>query len=287
MSGDNLKGSSYAAYMADGGPLIRLHVEYKSPIEVGDFVGVFTALASQYDKYVKQARPDLAPDATIYVKQVKSGSIEADLLPWAIASLPVAIAVMDQIQIVETFVRTYGSRLGAYFSEDGRAPSASRSDLRDFMDQVGAIARDPNASSRIEAVAFENGKEEIKAAINFNTKQARVARDEIEKHKIELERGEAAEFERVLMVFSQSNIKTTEPGRRTGERVIISDISDRELPLIYASAIAEGRIKHEIREENDNVFKKGFVVDVNVQMRNEKPVAYRVSNVHQIIDLPD
>jgi len=57
--------------------------------------------------------------------------------------------------------------------------------------------------------------------------------------------------------------------------------------LIYASDLAEQRITHEITEADDNVYKKGLVVDVNVEMRAGKPVAYRVTNFHDIIDLPD
>lgn len=70
-------------------------------------------------------------------------------------------------------------------------------------------------------------------------------------------------------------------------RVIIESISETDLPLIYASDLAEQRIKHEIRVADENVFKKGFVVDVNVETRNGNPIAYRVTNVHQVIDLPD
>jgi hypothetical protein len=55
-------------------------------------------------------------------------------------------------------------------------------------------------------------------------------------------------------------------GKRTGERVAIEEISPRDLPLIYASDLAEQRIKHEVREADDNVYKKGFIVDVNVQL---------------------
>jgi hypothetical protein len=76
-------------------------------------------------------------------------------------------------------------------------------------------------------------------------------------------------------------------GKRSGEPVQIEDISEKELPLIYASDLAEQRIKHEILEVEDNVFKKGFVVDVNVETRGGRPVAYRATNLHQVIDLPD
>jgi hypothetical protein len=35
------------------------------------------------------------------------------------------------------------------------------------------------------------------------------------------------------------------------------------------------------------LFRKGFVVDVNVSTIEGRPVAYRVTNVHQVIDLPE
>jgi hypothetical protein len=59
------------------------------------------------------------------------------------------------------------------------------------------------------------------------------------------------------------------------------------LALIYASELVEERIKHEIREADENVFKKGFVVDVNVRSIGGRPVAYAMTHVHQVIDLPD
>jgi len=37
----------------------------------------------------------------------------------------------------------------------------------------------------------------------------------------------------------------------------------------------------------DTRYKKGFIVDVNVQLVGGKPAGYRVTNVHQVIDLPD
>lgn len=89
------------------------------------------------------------------------------------------------------------------------------------------------------------------------------------------------------MVFSQSNVKNMMIGKRTGEKVVIESISDRDLPLVYASDLAEQQIKHEIREADDNVYKKGFVVDVNTEMRGDRPAAYFVTNLHQVIDLPD
>jgi len=68
---------------------------------------------------------------------------------------------------------------------------------------------------------------------------------------------------------------------------MVEAISDRELPLVYASDLAEQRMKHEITEADENIFKKGFMVDVNVETKGGRPVAYRVTNLHQVIDLPE
>jgi hypothetical protein len=68
--------------------------------------------------------------------------------------------------------------------------------------------------------------------------------------------------------------------KRTGERVIIEEIARVDRPLIYASELAERQIKHEMIEADENVYKKGFVVDVYIETKNDRPVAYKVTNLH-------
>ena len=89
------------------------------------------------------------------------------------------------------------------------------------------------------------------------------------------------------MIFTRSDVGDAPKDKRSGERVIIQEISNRDLPLIYASDLAEQRVKHEIRDADDNIYKKGFNVDVSVQYKNSKAIVYRVLAVHEVIDLPD
>jgi hypothetical protein len=284
---DNRCAHPYDAYMAAGKPYIIVKLQTKNPIELGNFVAEFTSIASQFDKFIKQHYPDLASEAEILVKQVKRGSIVIELLPF----LPLifgteTLSPIEHVNAVNEFVKNYGSKLSAYFKKDGKFDAASRSDLKDFLGSVTAIATDPDGKASIEAAVFEDGKKKIRAALKFNSKQALRAAQQIEAHQAELEHVEHADHERVLMVFRQANVKNAPVGKKSGERVMIEDISDRELPLVYASDLAEQRIKHEIREADDNLFKKGFIVDINVQTMGGRPVAYRVTNLHQVIDLP-
>jgi hypothetical protein len=271
------------------GAQIIVELSTKQPIEVGDFVAAFTSVESQYAKFVKQNYPDVTGEAKMFVREIKKGSIIAELLPFIphlLLNMQSAINVMDQILIVDEFVRKYGGMLKAYFKKNGKVEDASKSDLKDLMGAVVAIANDPDGKAAIKAVTFEDNKRKVKTVIEFDSKQAFHAVQNIEAHQRTLEHESHADHQRVLMVFRQSNVKNLPVGKRTGEWVVIDEISDRELPLIYASDLAESRIKHEIREADDNVYKKGFVVDVNLHAKGPKPVAYRVTNLHQVIDLP-
>ena len=269
---------------------IILNIRTVNPIELGDFVSEFTSVASQYEKFIREEHPDLAAEARIFVKQIKKGSIIAELLPFApfaIFGANEVVSNLEQINAVNEFVKTYGEKLKAYFKKGGELEGASSSDLKDFMGSLASIANDPNGSASLEAAVFEDGKKKIKAAVKFTTREAVPAIERIAQHRKRLERKESSDFRRVLMVFRQANVKDSAIGKRTGEWVLVEEISDRDLPLIYASDLAERRIKHEIREADDNLFKKGFVVDLNVQTRGTKPIGYRVTNLHQVIDLPD
>jgi hypothetical protein len=271
------------------GAQIIVELDTKRPIEVGDFVAAFTSVESQYEKFVKQNYPDATGEAKMFVREIKKGSIIAELLPfvpYVLLGLSPIITQMDQILIVDEFVRKYGRMLKAYFKKGGKVEDATKSDLKDLMGAVVAIANDPDGKAAIKAVTFEDNKRKVKTVIEFDSKQAYQAVQNIEAQQRTLEHESHADHQRVLMVFRQSNVKNPPVGKRTGEWVVIDEISDRELPLIYASDLAEHRIKHEIREADDNVYKKGFVVDVNLHTRGPKPVAYRVTNLHQVIDLP-
>jgi hypothetical protein len=273
---------TYAEAMKGNPPHLILTLETKDPIEVGDFVGAFTSLASQYEKYVATMFPDREGGADVYVAEVKEGSIVAVLIEYG----GYALAGTGGLVLLDDFVDRLGKRIKQYTKSGGRDLEATKSDLRDFHNTLAAIAHDPDGSVRLEAAVFEDGERRIRAAFKFKTSDARRAEKEIENHKAEIEGVAREPQKRVFMTFVRSDIRTTETGKRSGELVLIETISKKPRPLIYASALAEERIKSEIRDD-DSVYKKGFTVDVYVETRNDKPVAYSVTDVHQVIDLPE
>jgi hypothetical protein len=283
---DNPELSEYAQAMERGQPYIRMKIDVPGAIELGAFVGAFTALASEYERYMRS--DGKSGEASLYVAEVRQGSIIADLIPVVASTFPLMAGVAGQALDLEEFIRRYGARMRRLVGPRAVDPdSFTKTELRDFTEQVAAIANAPGSTIEMAAIEIEEGDHKVKAAIKFATAEARQIRDKAEITRQQIEHRSGADRERVLMVFTRSDVRGATVGKRSGELVAIDAISDRSLPLIYASDLAEQQIKHEIAEADDNVYKKGFVVDVNVESRGGKPAAYRVTNLHQVIDLPD
>ena len=279
-------GDSYAQVMSEEPTHLSFKLEHKSPIEIGDFVSSFVGLGDQYEKYLTANYPALSGRAKIYVKKVESGSIIAELIPLMQGTLGPAITMMDSVLILRDFVHYTRNKVAPYFKTDGRLEDANKSDLKDVLNTISAVANDPNGKAVLEAVSYKDGKRQIEADFVFKTSDAQQALIEIEAHKKEMDAESSADHERVLMVFTRTDIHDATVGKKSVDRVVIEEISKKPLALIYASQLAEDQIKDEIRAD-DSVYKKGFVVDVNVNIRKGNAVAYSVTNVHQIIDLPN
>ena len=263
-------------------PYITISLDLVDPIELEDFVGFFGAVSIEtINDYLKSFAeyPDVAPEAKFFVKEVRKGSIIADLFPGGISDI---IGMMDNVLITIAFADLVGKAVLGY-AKGVRNPDATRAELKDLYSTVEALAKDKDGKATVETVTYERGIWNRKVAFGFTSNEARSAAKNIENHKNDLEKMEAADHHRVLMYFKRSDI--VDVGKRSGERVVIEDISDRNLPLIYASKLSEERIKHEIRDTEDNIYHKGFVVDVNVQTKGGKPIAYAITHVHQVIDL--
>ncbi|TJV70881.1 MAG: hypothetical protein E5X76_18225 [Mesorhizobium sp.] len=260
-----------------------LTLDTKSPIELGDFVRSFTSIAVEYERYVREVAPDQTAEAQMFVGQVTAGSIIAELIP---ALAPFAGEIENALLLAE-FVKKYRERFAALLGFSPSKAPATKSELQTFHDAVQAIANDPAGSAKLEAAVFKDGKKDIVAAFKFDTGEAKKVRDEVGKRISQIEQPGSSEHQRVLMVFTRSDVNNADLGKKSGERVRIEELSSKPLALMYGSELAEERIKHEIREADENVFKKGFVVDVLVKLRGGDPVAYSVTNVHDVIDLPD
>ncbi len=125
MNSDNYDLAGYVALMADHPAHLVLTLSTKEPVEIGDFVSAFTSIAGQYEDFIKSKHPDLKSESAMYVREVRSGSIQADLIPMISTAASTAILMMDQVVIIEHFVKLYAERLRAYL-HGGKVEAATR-----------------------------------------------------------------------------------------------------------------------------------------------------------------
>lgn len=271
-------------------PHLILKLDTREPVELGDFVALFTSLGSQFEKFVSEQHPEAKGQARFYVREIRAGSVVAEIVAWVIGGggmLSGTALAVKNVDTLASFVEKYGGKVRRYFKPGGRVDTASKSDLSDFYKTVAAVAHDPSGSLSLSAAVFEDGERKIRAAFQFGTREAREAERQIEQQREEIDRASDADYKRVLMTFARTNVSHAKAGKKSGDLVTIEAVHPKPLPIVYASDLAEQRVRHEIADADENVYKKGFDVDVNVELRNGRPIAFRLVSLHSVIDLPE
>jgi len=277
---------SYKRAMEQSPVILTLKINNSQPVPLSAFVRAFTSLADEY-KLAAYLNPNFdGDDAEVFIQQIRPGSIIADLIPYAGFALPIMASEAEKVFLAIEFVKTWEERFKALAK--GLIPkNTSKGDLSRWAGSVEAIARDPLSSATLEAATFRDGKREVEATFTFSSSESKVIKEVIDGEFLRLEEKTSKDHKRVLMVFTRSDVGNAPLGKWSGERVLISEISDKSLAITYGSELAEQRIKHEIRNSDENIYKKGFNVDVKVQLNAIRPVAYSILEVHDVVDLPD
>jgi hypothetical protein len=274
--------TTYADIMTDDVPYIELRIDLAEPPELFDLIGALAADGRQFDEYIARLHPGLAGEARLFVREIRKGSTILDLVP----HIPALIATMDAVLIVDNFVTRYRGLLQAFVRGD-TPKDIAKNDVKDFLDTVKLIAKDHKGKATITSAVFREEGSERRVELQFTTGEAQQARQLLERKTIEMESPIFETKENVLMAFWQSNLKDPKTGKPTGEKAIIEAVSSKPLAVIYETDSARQQIKRETEQGDRNLYKIGFYVDCYVERLRGKPVAYRVTAVRNIIDLPD
>lgn len=272
--------TSYSQAVADARGHLTLTLDLSEPIEVEEFARLFAGLGGMFDDYLREEQSTAKGQVRLYIKEVRKGSIVADIVP----SIPDLIDMMDKGLIVLGFASLFSRRVRCVLTGQF-LEGATKSDVAHTMDVVQAIAQDPNATAILETIVIEEDGESRRVEIAFTSSEARQAVKTLENQKAELDKTTEVDHTRVLMTFVRPSIQDSRVGKSTGERAIIPEINDKDRPVLYSSDLASSQIKDLLRSSDENVFRKGFDVDVNVEMREGKPVAYRIVALHDVVDL--
>lgn len=202
--------------MASDEAHLILKIETAQPVELSEFIAAFIGFGNQFERFYDEEHLSQRGNARFYVREVRAGSIIAELVPALIPFVPMLGEAMTGVKYANDlakFVENYGKKIRSYFKRGGRDQQASKGDLADYLKTVQAIAHDSAGS--LSLTAYEQGDQRV--AFAFSTSEAREAKRNIIAHRSELDRTTDADHKRVLMILKRTNVVHATTGKRSGE----------------------------------------------------------------------
>ncbi len=277
---------------------LELYFDVKGPIELTDLTLAFRGLAREYRRHLVGAvrqRGGKIRDGEIklYITKVRSGSIIAELagasqiLGAIVSAMDYTVIFRDFVTVVETQITAFRA-IGQTGKVDPVKLGISKAQCESYADFLKVVAESRDGKLSLAAAEHADTTEDrtVFARFEFSADDALEARRGALITLAALEYAGDADYKQVLLYFHQTNVDDPKDSGRTGDRGIIKAISDRDLPVYFASEIDRERIKALWDDPKFNMFKASYRVDVNVEVdRNDKPRFYRVTHLHEI--LPD
>lgn len=277
---------AYEYRMIDSNDILRFKIEFSKPIELNDFVRAFASLGVEYERYISTEHPEYKDDARVYLRRIEEGSIVAELLAYSTTLL----SGMG-LSTASEFGKHLGASLATVITDkfiDSDKPN-SRQHLSDMKGMLDAVANDPNGSASLSLYRkVKDGTFESEEILKYDTADARKGIQNIEKAIKILDKPSRETLSQVLMVFDQVNRNVGPLDKRSGDRVTITAIDAKPKAVVYLSETVQQSIKREITEADENVMKKGYIVDVDVERLSSGSVAaYILTSIHDSFDLPE
>lgn len=262
--------------MENNQKILRIHISNSKPVEVSDFTRTMSAFGTMFSCFAqKNGKSKEEANARLYVSKIVEGSIDIHLVELATASM---LPFIENTNLVIEFAKHIKSIYDYYISGNGKKPDLSVPELKGAHDMMSVTANDKGSNMAVQVINGDVDRVIYEGCtFNFiegNSIQNQSAR-ELKDMKMISDEGDV--YSRQLMTIFQ----VQKGGNQTGNKGIIDAISDKKMGLVFDS----DELRNKILRSDDNPMKKGYVVDVIVLTASGKPVAYKILNLHDVIDL--
>lgn len=255
--------------------VLRVNLSPSKPVELADFVRSCNALANEYNAFASAKSLD---ECRLYVKEVRKGSIELDLVA-------ACFGVVDAVQQVLPFVET-GNAIADFLAhvrgvvdwlKSGNANARNNPYTGKTLDNVSAfldpVAKDRNATVTINALTV-NG--DVNAPLVVGNSDANYVQNAKRIVDAENASPNVKRVEGVMLRWYQSR-NSDEP---SGDKAIIDTISPRPLRTVFA----DRKLKTLLMSVEENIFKCAWLVDAVVEFLDGVPKLYRIESIERLPD---
>ncbi len=242
--------------------MLTVEIKNRRPIELGDFSLSFAALGEEFKRQIESLEPEVAAaDVRLYIKEVRSGSVVADL----VAIAPHTLQLLSYTNAVLTFVKHIKSAYDFLAGDAEEKPTLDKVSYQNLSQIVEPIAKDSGSQINIGTVGT--------LYLQVDSQRANAIQNKARKEIEALAEPAKGLHEKVLLRWYQAR---GDAKSKAGDRAIIESIGKQPVKTICAN----DAIKSQMVLEDQNPFREAYIVDVMVDTIKGKPALYKLLAVH-------
>jgi hypothetical protein len=255
----------------DDGMYLRFDFQNSKPVDLLDLTGALSALGDAYNDYVVSAGLDPIPNnVSLFVRELKSGSVIADLI-----SLAHQVSFIHEHRETVAYFASHLNDILQWLLLPG-APKhhvePTKKEAAQAISIMEPVAKDSASQLNITVA----GDAHIHVHHHYNSQEANAIQNNA--HRLlgsDLPMSQTYE-DQLLSLYQVRG----DPSARAGDRGIIEEIAPMPAKLIFASE----EVKNRVIGQPENPFQKLFLVDVEAKASEGKVRLYKVFAVKDVLD---
>jgi len=256
--------------------ILRIEFRNSKPVELLDLTASFMALGDYFKDYANQTTGDPQRDnLKLYVKEIKSGSLIADMV--ALAEQPEWI--LEHKAVLAGFVANANVLVGNFLVKDESKTKFDPSikQAKQIAQFVEPVAKD--FGSQLNMTVMEGGVVNVYQSFNIGGLEANAVQNGVAKY-LGPQLPSSQILTDQLMVLEQVK---NDVSSKSGDRGIVETISPRPVKLQFAQEPA----KRAVLDLETNPLQCIFQVNVEIRSVGGKPAMYRIIEVTDVISRED
>ena len=250
--------------------ILTIEIKNREPIELVDLTRSFTSFADEYKRYLS-SHEIITPvdEIKLYIKEIRTGSIIADL----VALAPLALPFAENANTIIGFSTYLKSAYDYLTGKSTDKPILDRQNYQNLSNFIEPVVKDNG--SQMNCHTTINGN--VQLTINLNSLEANAAQNSAKREIDALAAPVTGVHDKVLLYWYQAR---NDPRSTTGDKAIIESIYPNPVKVIFDSEL----IKMKMLSDPENIFVHAYVVDVSVETIKGKPAIYKIINIHEKIE---
>lgn len=252
---------------------LRIEINNERPVELLDLAKSMFSMSDEYKRFLMTNQQSADPDhVKLYIKQIYSGSIITELVSLAPSILP---AMIDHAGIVLEYTKYIKFLYELFIEDKDHSKQVDKTTLENLNNILEPVAKDSGSQMNIGAI---NMSGESVINLYINSRNANAAQNSIKRRLNAIKEPITGIHNDVVMYWAQA--RNDPNGSKAGDRARIESIYGGEVKVKFIN----DHIKLKMLYEEPHPFSKAFVVDVAVETINDKPVLYKILELHDVLE---